>query len=82
MMGMGIPLICNQGVGDVDLIVANSASGYIVDDLSMSGFEAAALKIPTLLEIPREHIREQAFKYYDLESGISKYDDIYNQLSN
>ena len=34
LMGMGIPIICNSGVGDVDLIVEKYQSGYVVPNVN------------------------------------------------
>jgi len=80
MMGMGIPLICNPGVGDVDTIVRSTASGYIIHDFLPHSLENAAGAIVSLKNIPREQIRKGAFQYYNLEDGINKYADIYQTV--
>jgi len=37
LMGMGIPIICNSGVGDVDFIVEKYKSGFVLKDLNKVG---------------------------------------------
>lgn len=80
LMGMGIPLICNKGVGDVDSIIKNTSTGHAIDDFSADAFHHAAEAIDTIRAIDKQQIRTFAFEYYDLQKGVTKYADIYNSI--
>lgn len=76
LMGMEIPLICNAGVGDVDAIVNDTNSGYVLKDLSEQSYNEAIDKIMNK-KWSKEKIREGATKYYSLEKGVEKYLSVY-----
>jgi glycosyltransferase involved in cell wall biosynthesis len=80
MMGMGIPLICNKGVGDVDSIIKKTGTGHAIDGFSADAFHHAAEAIDTIRAIDKQQIRSFAFEYYDLQKGLTKYADIYNSI--
>lgn len=77
---MGIPVIANAQVGDVEQIVKNTTGGCIIEDFSVKSFENAIEQIPALQDMSREKIRKKAFEYYNLETAVEKYYLIYNSL--
>jgi glycosyltransferase involved in cell wall biosynthesis len=81
IMGMGVPLICNRNVGDVNKIIDDSKAGYALSEFTREEYITAVNKIDELLEIPPEQIREAAKKYFSLSDGVEKYHHIYTQLS-
>lgn len=79
IMSMGLPLIANAGVGDVDKIILDSSSGFIVHPLNTEGYRLTVEAIPTLLKMDPEHIREACTRVYSLEHGLGKYAEAYRQ---
>lgn len=79
MMGMGIPLICNKGIGDVDSIV-ELGTGKVIPVFSDEEYAAAAASVQQLEKIPKAYIRDKARQYYSLLSGVEKYADIYRGI--
>lgn len=79
LMGMGIPVICNTGVGDVDTIVEQSASGVKVSSFSKEAYEQAIITFLNTTFNPH-HIRNGAQQFYDLKNGVEKYSAIYARL--
>lgn len=80
LMAMGIPTICNVGVGDSDMIAQKYNAGYLVESFT----EEAYLKTVRLsLETPFDSslTRNGACNFYGLEQGIGKYRSIYKQLA-
>ena len=76
-MAMGIPLICNSGVGDTDFVVNKYNAGSII-----SKFEAKEYgSIDPKKELNSEEIKKGAQEFYSLEEGVKKYLYVYNQLS-
>jgi glycosyltransferase involved in cell wall biosynthesis len=78
---MGIPVVCNSGVGDVNEIVTKSNTGVIVNDFKESSLNAAAKQI---LSYPRgEKLREKAesvIDFFSLEEGIKRYASVYEKV--
>ncbi|MBP7497350.1 MAG: glycosyltransferase, partial [Bacteroidales bacterium] len=79
-MALGIPVITNAGIGDTDMILNTTSTGYVINDFNDSNYEKAVLAIDSLLKIPKEQIIEAANKFYSLEKGIEKYNSIYNKV--
>ena len=79
VMAMGIPHICNTGVGDVEAIVKESAAGYAVTKFDDEEFEKAYSFVSDMKLTP-EKIRQAAIKFYSLESGVEKYQSVYEKI--
>jgi glycosyltransferase involved in cell wall biosynthesis len=81
LLSMGIPVVCNSGVGDVNEIVTKSNTGVIVNDFKESSLNAAAKQI---LSYPRgEKLREKAesvIDFFSLEEGIKRYASVYEKV--
>ncbi|MEI6764264.1 MAG: glycosyltransferase [Bacteroidota bacterium] len=81
IMSMGIPLICNSGIGDVDRILQDAGVGLVVGDFSEDTFSETINNISGLLTTDPAYIRSQAAKFYSLETGINLYEKVYDELS-
>ena len=82
MMSLGLPLIANSGVGDIDSIVEKSKSGYIISAFNEENYFNAAEKIDALLNLNQDSIRNSCKEIYSLNSAIEKYQKVYQQISN
>jgi glycosyltransferase involved in cell wall biosynthesis len=80
LMGMGIPLICNQGIGDTDAVVRKYQCGYIIDLDDSSAIDSAVAAFENIMNISKEKIRLGAEEFYSLSSGIEKYLKLYKSL--
>jgi glycosyltransferase involved in cell wall biosynthesis len=80
IMGMGVPIICNSGVGDVQEITEDTSCGFCLNNFTEAELQRAAENFDKLLTIPKEQIRAGALKYYSLEKGIEKYAGVYAKL--
>ncbi len=81
ILGMGIPVVCNSGVGDVDRIVRDTQSGLLVEKFDDAEYDKIISQIDSLLQTTPEKLRAAAEKYYSLEEGVKKYLAVYNRLS-
>lgn len=77
IMGMGIPLVCNTGIGDVDKIVTESRSGILVPAMQPADFDEAISRMQDNFD--KAAIRQQAFVYYSLEEGVRRYAEVYRR---
>jgi glycosyltransferase involved in cell wall biosynthesis len=80
VLAMGIPVISNSGVGDVEEIVEGAAAGYILHQFLPQDFDKAIAAIPGLLKKSPLLIRQGARPVYSLEEGIKSYSRCYQQL--
>lgn len=80
LLGMGIPLICNTNVGDTDEIVLKEGVGMVLKDFTESDYEDAVNQFENLKLVPRERLRSVAKRYFSLEEGVMRYQQIYKSL--
>ncbi len=81
VMGMGIPVICND-IGDTGQIIREAGAGMVIDRFDREEYEKRAAELTALSVIPMEKIRRSAFQYYDLEEGVNRYLRTYEQILN
>ena len=82
IMAMGIPLVTNSGVGDVEEIVQRYKSGIIIHDFSDKDFSGAATELFDGTQFDTDAIRQGAIEFYSLDSAIEKYNKIYHAIFN
>jgi glycosyltransferase involved in cell wall biosynthesis len=78
-LGLGLPIICNKKIGDVDTITLNSSSGVLID-LDNIENETKKINFKKLTLERRKQIRKVAFDYYDLVDATQKYNNVYKNL--
>lgn len=79
VLSMGIPVICNSGVGDVTEIVTSNDVGIIIDHFTESDFKKAIESIPYFLQKPPLMIRNTVSHIYSLDKGIELYQNCYTK---
>ncbi|MEO6681930.1 MAG: glycosyltransferase [Ginsengibacter sp.] len=82
IMAMGIPVITNQGIGDVAEIVNRFNSGIVLADLKDENFRSTAGLLLKEKSFNPEKIRQGAQEYYDLQNAVLKYKEIYELILN
>ena len=80
LMAMGIPLICNNNVGDVDAIVNKTNAGFCLHEMNKKSFKVATQNIKAWKKTNSQSIRESSKAFYDLEKGVGLYLSIYKEL--
>jgi glycosyltransferase involved in cell wall biosynthesis len=74
---MGIPVICNDGIGDNTSIIKATYSGIIVSDFSITAYDNAIKQFESVCNTDRNIIRQNVLKYFDLNIGIERYQSVY-----
>jgi|TARA_R110000737_G_scaffold345097_2_gene373187 glycosyltransferase involved in cell wall biosynthesis len=77
IMGMGIPVLCNSGVGDTDSVVTKYNSGLVINELKDENYRNVELDKSNFNP---ELTRSGAKDYFDIVKGIKIYSDIYERL--
>ena len=80
IMAMGIPLITNSGVGDVEMIVNRYHAGLVVNRFTDEEFERAAQQTAKGISFNAGEIRLGATEFYSLDKAIEKYIRIYESM--
>ncbi len=80
-LGMGLTVICNSNIGDLDSISQESKLNFIID-LNNIEHIVSKFNFSKLNDNERCQNREVAIKYYDLAKGIEKYNSIYKTILN
>ncbi len=80
LMSMGIPVVCNAGIGDTSMIVKKSKGGICLNDLSIPELDRAVDSTDQLLHSDPKTIIAGAEEYFSLENGVNKIDLIYHKL--
>jgi glycosyltransferase involved in cell wall biosynthesis len=82
VLSMGIPIITNGGVGDVEQIVHQTGAGFVLKSFDKDQYDKAIKEIPALLKKDPSSIREKASKIFSLQQGVQSYLQCYNRVLN
>jgi glycosyltransferase involved in cell wall biosynthesis len=74
LMAMGIPIVCNAGVGDTDLVIDKYKAGAVMKETNPSEYEAFSFPISPF---NKEQTIIGAKDFYGLENGVNTYFSIY-----
>ena len=77
IMAMGIPLVCNSGVGDTDEVVRKYKAGGVINDFNNKSYKTV---IDNQLDFNKEEMQKGAKEFYSLENGIQKYLEVYQAI--
>lgn len=80
IMGMGIPIITNSGIGDVDQILADSGAGLLIKSFNFEEYIHVINQISLFLTIEKTKIINTSYNHFSLEKGIQLYQSIYDKL--
>jgi glycosyltransferase involved in cell wall biosynthesis len=80
IMNLGIPIICNSGVGDVDEIMEKSMPELLVKDLSKKAYERVVNLITNNYTPNTKKIIDTSHNYFSLEKGVEKYKEVYKEI--
>lgn len=82
VLSMGIPVIVNSGVGDVQSIVEEHDAGIVISEFNDETFDKVIDALPGLIKKDPQDIRRRSLPVYDLEEGIRLYLAAYHQTFN
>ena len=80
LMSMGIPVITNKKIGDMEEILLPTGAGLFIDDFSTPAYERAIAGMDNLLKTDREKIRRAAKESFSLEKGVDTYLEAYQSV--
>lgn len=77
----GIPVVCNDGVGDVAEQVKYLEAGMVVDPKSDEALASVVANINDILKLGGPRLREAAREILSLEVAMSRYRSVYEHLN-
>jgi len=80
LMSMGIPVVCNAGIGDTDSIIRQYEAGICIENTSEDELIKAVHATNALINLNRERIIFGARQYFSLQNGVNTLNSIYQQI--
>ncbi|MBV9773461.1 MAG: glycosyltransferase [Gemmatimonadetes bacterium] len=80
LLAMGLPVVTNGGVGDVEPILDEVGGGVVVDGFDAAAYERAVDRLDAVLALPPREIRERAMQVYDLRAAVDSYAGLYRSV--
>ena len=82
LLGLGIPVFINSGVGDLDYIFDHYKCGVKVFNFTIPDYVSAIAKGNAFLSMPASDIANVANENFSLDKGIDIYRNIYDDFIN
>jgi glycosyltransferase involved in cell wall biosynthesis len=80
LLAMGIPVVTNSGIGDVDQIVETLGAGVIVREFTEAAYAQSAEQLCRLRNIDPYSLRARAQELFDLAPAVKEYDALYRTV--
>ena len=80
MMALGIPVVVNAGIGDVEAVIADTGAGVVIEGFDRPSVMKGVDRLAGI-EASSAEIRAGAQRWFDLEKGGGAYDSIYRSLT-
>lgn len=80
LLGLGIPLVCNAGVGDVDTIMQDCTQGYVISNYNSQEYARTIDSMFTHTITNTQQLHNVACSYYSLQKGIEAYEGVYRAV--
>jgi glycosyltransferase involved in cell wall biosynthesis len=79
IMAMGVPIVCNTGVGDTDSIIQKYEAGILVENFHYSDYSKAIEDILNRT-FDTGKLKFGADEVYSLEKGVKLYAEVYQEI--
>jgi glycosyltransferase involved in cell wall biosynthesis len=81
LLSMGVPVITNTGVGDVNAIITESACGISISDFNQNEYQKAILDFQKNSNLYKKNTVNAANQYFSLNHGIDQYFKVYHSFT-
>lgn len=80
---MGLPVVCNAGVGDTDRVIEEIDGSLLVDGFDSRAYEKVlhVLQNKTYRENMGPLCQATAKRWFDVQQGIDSYHKIYTKIT-
>ena len=77
---VGIPVICNSGVGDTDELVKRVKGGFIIREINQRTLSETLNKLESINKQGGKRLREESRIFFGLEHALKLYNKVYNEI--
>ncbi len=81
LLSMGVPIVTNTGVGDVESIIKETNCGVIIPDFNKKGYQQAVSDLLENRNLYTGNTVAAANSYFSLYDGIEKYAKVYHSFN-
>jgi glycosyltransferase involved in cell wall biosynthesis len=82
LLAMGVPVVCNGNVGDIDRIVEANKAGLVLNDFNPETYREVINQLPELVQTNPNHLRQVSNDLFSLKEGVSRYQKVYQKIIN
>jgi len=83
LMGVGIPVIGNKKVGDIERIITQTNTGIVIDVTNLDELKSGAQDlIDFSTQADKMKIRKSGIQCFNLDDGIERYRTVYKTVQN
>lgn len=80
MLAMGLPVLTNRGIGDVDRILGESGAGVVIRSFEGGAYAEGLARLEALTPDP-DRAAAVTRNWFDLDEGVRRYDALYRRLN-
>jgi glycosyltransferase involved in cell wall biosynthesis len=80
LMAMDIPVICNAGVGDSDLIVKKYEAGWVIEEFTTEDYQKVVKQLSESNFSEFEGLSANCKDIFQLEKGAEVFEEVYKKL--
>ena len=80
MLALGLPIVTNAGVGDVEAMVMDMDCGVAIRSFEEESYVRALDRLRAMTSSNEER-RRRALPWFDLEVGVDRYDQVYRNTA-
>ncbi len=77
ILGMGIPIVCNANVGDINEIFSKEKIGELIYSFNIEEYDRIINNIEEIIKYDKNKIISLAKQYFSLKNGMEKYFEVY-----
>jgi glycosyltransferase involved in cell wall biosynthesis len=81
ILGLGIPIITNTGIGDSSQLLGDSGAGLLISTFNTETYSAIIKQFSLLLTIDKAKLVAVSHSHFSLDKGISSYQRVYDKLA-
>jgi glycosyltransferase involved in cell wall biosynthesis len=82
ILGMGIPIITNSGIGDSDELLGNSGTGLLISSFNAETYTKIIKQFSLLLAVDKAKMVKLSHNCFSLDKGITAYQLVYDKMAN
>jgi len=80
LLSMGIPVICNSNVGDVESIITKSDTGIVLSQFNDAAYKHAINKMDSYLGVDIVERSKTVNDFFNLKIGVERYTYVYDSI--